>query len=111
MAANDGVRPWEPEIRADVRRAGGGGGGGGRSRWLRGEGESNSKWINNDQGETDGVVKNNIANPTNCGQFNVEDQKRNDLVFKNPQLLSPHNVFSTNKELSMQLMRCQKTIF
>ena len=48
MAANDGVRPWEPEIRADVRRAGGGGGGGGRSRWLRGEGESHSKWINND---------------------------------------------------------------
>jgi len=45
IAANDGVRPWGPEIRVNVRRPGGGYG---KSRWLRGEGESNSKWINND---------------------------------------------------------------
>lgn len=51
--------------------------------------------------ETDGAVKNNVANPTNCGHFNVEDQKRNGLVlsvFKNPQLLSPPSVLSANKD-------------
>lgn len=27
------------------------------------------------KGETDGAVKNNVANATNCGQFNVGPEK------------------------------------